>query len=1340
MTKCMRNFALLMAFAMVTSLPAVAQQAALTGTVSDPTGAVIPGAAIKLIDKGTGAIRTTTSGASGGYRLAQLEPGQYRLEISMVGFKTQVQDPVTLAVGTSSTANVTLEVGAIAQSVEVESTVVGLNTSDASLGTAFSADEVSNLPSLDANPVGLLSLQAGVTYVPAKTDGIGGYSGTNIDDHRGGSVSGARSDQTNVTLDGVDVNDPITGAAFQSVLRVTQDALQEFRVSTTNYSSEGGGRSSAAQVSLVTKSGTNKPHGSTYYLHRNEAFNANDFFLNRDGVKKEKFRRHLYGASLGGPVVKDRFFLFGNWERMEESIFEGAERSVPSMHFRDGVFIYSCTTSAGFPACPAGATQVAGLSGALHDVPAGHYGLTPAEITAIDGMGIGPNAASLAQWAIYPEPNAPGDQDGINLLGFRFAAPVSNTFNAYVLRGDFNIDRAAKHTLFWRGSLQHDTLNSAPAFPGEDAIKQIRVANKGMALGYTAVFSPTLVNNFRWGLTRIKDQTSGLRTNEFVWHRFLFDPFGFTDTPGGSANSSLGRTVPQQHFRNDFSWIRGSHSFTFGGEARYTRNRRFDDTLSFNTFTVNPSWLPDNGNEVVPGHVGCIAAGCTAVPVSTFGRHRDIMTTMLGPISAITARFNFNAAGDTLTPGEAVSRRYAVDEYEFYAQDVWRVTPTITLNLGLRYFIASPPWEQDGQQVVPNPGMSEWFGCRQEAMLAGLPSLDTCGLVEMVLGGKANNAPGFYDWDKNNFSPRIGLAWAPRSLGWFSGNGKMTIRVGYSLVYDRIGNALAVSFDQRGAFGMSTSISDSLGSCAIFSERGRPPCARFTGHGDTAAAGATLDQFGNPLLAVSPGGGFPTTPPFPLISVTGTIDDGLRTPYSHAATLSIARELPGNLIVEAAYVGRRGINLPIQRDFAMGADLRASGTTAFQASRDLIQLAAQGQDILTLGPIPFWENLFPGFGPTGVNGGCLPWDVFGVDPAGNCGFSTTQVAFDNMLGWHGTLGPGGVANPGFGAISFFLDDVDFSGLPSYATCPNGTDVDNDGLPDCPFTFFPGQWVALNGWTGLARSEYHALQVSVRKRMSHGLLFNINYTFSHSLDHASIPERTDTGGGSEIGAGPSGLMNNAWELDQQYGDSDFDMRHQLNAHWAYELPIGPGRAWGSGISGWANQIVGGFAISGIFRAQSGLPLSVSNGRTWPTNWNVAPFGTCAPVGSHPLGLATGPCPAAQNVSNGPRGPNMFADPDAAFLNFRHTAPGDTGNRNPMSGDNYINIDLGIAKEFSMPWEGHRFVFRWDIFNLFNSAYFDSGQISASLTSPGTFGDYQEVLGRERLMQVTLRYVF
>lgn len=163
------------------------------------------------------------------------------------------------------------------------------------------------------------------------------------------------------------------------------------------------------------------------------------------------------------------------------------------------------------------------------------------------------------------------------------------------------------------------------------------------------------------------------------------------------------------------------------------------------------------------------------------------------------------------------------------------MTPTITLNFGLRYYYASPPWETNGNQVVPNPRISDWFQCRQEAMLTGQASSLACGHLEMVLGGKANGGRPYYDKDFNNFSPRVGVAWAPRSLGWFSGDGKMTIRAGYSLVYDRIGNALAVNFDQVGSFGMATSLSNGLGSCSIGGASGRPLCPRFTNYLDTAA-------------------------------------------------------------------------------------------------------------------------------------------------------------------------------------------------------------------------------------------------------------------------------------------------------------------------------------------------------------------------------------------------------------------------------------------------------------------------------------------------------------------------
>ncbi len=148
-------------------------------------------------------------------------------------------------------------------------------------------------------------------------------------DGRSGAVNGARSDQTNITLDGVDCNDPISGYAFTCVLRATQGSLAEFRTTTTNYGAEAGGRSGAAQVQLITMSGENSPHGSAYYAHRNEALNANDFFLNKSGVEEPPFRRHIYGGSLGGPLVKNRLFLFGNVERMEESLFKSAVRSIP---------------------------------------------------------------------------------------------------------------------------------------------------------------------------------------------------------------------------------------------------------------------------------------------------------------------------------------------------------------------------------------------------------------------------------------------------------------------------------------------------------------------------------------------------------------------------------------------------------------------------------------------------------------------------------------------------------------------------------------------------------------------------------------------------------------------------------------------------------------------------------------------------------------------------------------------------------------------------------------------------------------------------------------------------
>ncbi|MBZ5540991.1 MAG: carboxypeptidase-like regulatory domain-containing protein [Acidobacteriia bacterium] len=1356
--------------------PVWSQTASLSGTVLDPANASVAGAQVTIAQEGTGLTRTTATEADGRYVFAQLPPGKYKIEVKAQGFKTAAREHVEVLVGITSTLDIHLAVGAVTETMVVTEMVAALNTTDASIGTPISGKEVSSLPQLDMNPAGLLSLQTGVAFIPTKSDLPGGYGGTNDQDGRSGSVNGARSDQTNVTLDGVDANDPQKGYAFTTVLRVPQDSLAEFRTTTTSYDADSGGRSSAAQVQLVTKSGTNNIHGTAYYAHRNEAFNANDFFLNQAGIKEPKFRHHLFGGSAGGPVIKDRVFIFGNYERLKESLFTSAERSVPSVAFRDGVFFYQCTDVPGNAPCvpPAGGF-VQGVSGASYGmdanlqpcrsaaagcgaIPAGYYALSPAEIQAIDPAGIGVNPAVLQQDALFPDPNSSGSFDALNILGYRFGAPVENRFNTAFVRVDVHLDRADKHTLFWRGSLMHDTVSTDPQFPGESSRQTLLNNNKGYAIGYTAILTPRIVNNFRYGLTRISDKSSGIRNQEFVNFRFIDDLQGYET--GEVYNKTNGRILPQHHFRDDVSWTRGVHEFSFGGEMRFTRNATFNNSNSYHQFLINPSWMADGARAIEPGNGNCDRAGCFAVPANASGRSfRDALTQLLGPITEITASYNFDKTGATLPEGQPVERRFAVNEYELYAQDRWRMRSDLTLTFGLRYYLPSPPWETNGNQVVPTPSLNTWMTCREQAMNKGLPT-SSCGLISLDLGGPANGKPGYYSWDKNNFSPRAAFAWTPRFkdglLGKIFADGKMSIRGGYGLVYDRIGNGLATSFDQTGSFGLSTNIDSQLGGCGFSatdsSSTGGVACARYSGPFDTAAAKAQS-------LQPSPGGGFPTTPPSGLLTVTAGLDDKIRTPYAHTFDFSIARQMPWNMTLEAAYVGRRGRKLSMIRDYGMPADMKdpATGVSALQAARGLVGYAEQHandpyQGLLTIGSIPYWQDIFPAFGPTGINGGCLQFNVFGLttnadsSPVGSgglpCGYSATQVAYDYMIGYHGTAAGGS----GFGASTFW-QDVDYgglyianSGMPAYPTCASGTDLNGDGFKDCPNSYFPAQYVNLHTWTTIGWSEYHALQLNLRKQTTHGISFVLNYTFSKSLDTSSTPERQDIIGGAWTG-GYTGTTINAWDIAQEYSYSDFDSRHQLNGYYIVDLPFGSGKRLGGSAAGWLNQIIGDWQISGIVHANSGLPANIVNGRTWPTNWDLQGNATCAPAGAYPFGLATGPCPATQNV-HGPK-PNMFANPSAALAMFRFTAPGFRGQRNVIRGDKYFSTDMGISKKFKLPREGMSLNFRWEIFNLTNSAYFDTGgnnPVSSSIEDSATFGDYHSTLGSSRQMQATLRLIF
>ncbi len=607
----------------------VAGTAALTGAVTDPSGAIVVGADVTVTNLATGAKRSATTDSTGKYLISQVQPGDYRVDVTATGFKTAARPRVELPIGITSTMDVLLELGELAEVVEVQAFTAGVNTNDASMGAPLTGAEIRALPSLDLNPAGLLSLQAGVAFVPSAADTPGGYGGVSDFDGRSGAVNGARSDQTNITLDGVDCNDPISGYAFTCVLRATQGSLAEFRTTTTNYGAEAGGRSGAAQVQLITISGENSLHGSGYYAHRNERLNANDFFLNKSGVDEPPFRRHIYGGALGGPIMKNRLFFFGNVERMEESLFKSAVRSVPSLSFRDGVMIYRLRRSGWICAVPDLADQrdrgqrnrLHGSRGQLRSQPGTDCGYRSPRSWAKRG-------AASGTWKQYPtDINDSSVGDGVNVVGHRFAAPIDNLFNTYI--GKLNFNAGSNHALFVRGTLQDDTVAQEPAFLGGDPIRTTETGNRGMAAGHTWVVNSSLVNNFRYGYTRIKLDNVGVRNAEYSNVRFIDELNGFDQTA-----SSLIRSTPTNHFRDDLTWTRGAHTFSMGGEARFVRNDRSSDALAFHGFTVNPSWLADGGRSIEPGQENCDRPGCFAVPASAGVNFRDRLTLMLGPIYA----------------------------------------------------------------------------------------------------------------------------------------------------------------------------------------------------------------------------------------------------------------------------------------------------------------------------------------------------------------------------------------------------------------------------------------------------------------------------------------------------------------------------------------------------------------------------------------------------------------------------------------------------------------------------------------------------------------------------------
>ncbi|MCI0488437.1 MAG: TonB-dependent receptor, partial [Blastocatellia bacterium] len=953
--------------------------------------------------------------------------------------------------------------------------------------------------------------------------------------------------------------------------------------------------------------------------------------------------RNLFGGAVGGPIKKDRAFFFYNYEGRRDASEESiSPRNVP------------------LPSLGRGELRFINTDGDLTT-------LNTNQLNALFPVGVNPLAVAVFADAAARFPaNDDGAGDGLNTGGFRFNAPTPLKYGTHIARLDFNLTEDAKHLLFIRANYQQDVIGGVPQFPDTPA-STFWNHPYGFVVGHTWAVSNTLVNDFRYGLTRLAFSNQGDSSENSISFRFVFSPRQFTRT--------LSRKTPVNNFTDDVSWIKGDHTFQFGTNIRVISNNRETFASSFDRAIANPSFYDLSG--------AVLSNPIDDIDEASVSNVRSAVSALIGRFSQYEALFNFDADGSLLPSGSGVDRTFATQEYDFYVQDTWKLRQSLTLTYGLRYGLSRPVYETNGLQVKPTTSLGDYFEQRKASAAQGVPFNDP---ITVDLAGPVNDRPGFYDWDKNNFQPRIGIAWTPSfESGFlhklFGNSSDSVIRGGFAITNDHIGQQLAVQFDLNNTLGFSSAQEIAANTFNVSTR----PAPLFTGFGQ--------DIRSLPFINAPSSLQFPLQQPADEAQrIESSLDDTIVTPINYSWNVSFGRNMPGGMFVEAAYIGRAARNLLATRDVMALNNIvdPASGMDWYTAAGMLHDARESNTPLNRVQSIPYFENLFPD-----LRG------VFSDDPS----FSATQEVF--LL----------VARDGF-------DILDWTFVQLL--------IDDFGV--FPNMFFHPQYAALSTFSTVADSDYHAGTLSIRQRYKDVLTWDFNYTFSKSIDDAS--------GLQTSGAFGSAFILNPLRPEDNRAVSDFDIRHIINANGLYQLPIGRGRAYLSDLPGFAEAILGGWQITGIFRWNTGLPVQTPfDAAQWATNWNVQSNGV------RTVSFKESP------TRGGALPPKLFSDPVTAFRSFRNARPGETGERNVFRTPGFVTLDMGLDKSFTMPFnETHKLQFRWEVFNVTNTqrltvdgngitrATFGLPQDPHLGTPPSVFSNLNAIQGTPRVMQFGLRYTF
>ena len=1316
------TFAVVLVFGVLSLGIAAEAQTSTTGivlgTVTDSSGASVVDATVVLRSTATNNSTTQTTNGAGQYTFVNVAPGGYEVTVKKDGFRTSTVTALSVDVAKSYTVDVKLEIGAVTESITVSTEArVELQTTDAQVGDVIGGTTLSRLPTLTRDASELLTLQPGTT--PYDTPANGGFG------NNGGTVAGARSDQNSITMDGIDITDNTVGggATAQNFIPTGVESLEEFRVGVTNSNSDFA-RSSGGDITLISKSGSNSIHGDGYWFHQSDGYNANSWDLNhtpdaatgKTFTPKIPFKDNREGVSVGGPLIKNKTFFFSNYELRRFPSSSQVSHIVPTQSLRDGILTFQ-DCAKGFDAsgnCTGGNLVQYNL--ATSDL-CGATGNQPCDPR---GIGISPTIQAL--YNLNPagnDPSLPG-VDGNNTTGFvaNAATPVKDDYVTFRLDHNFSdkahffgrylYSRALNVTPLQINTLNNDTI----ATTGNDTRGDGAIG----ALDYA--FNSMTSNVVRFGWIRSRVFLPGLSPSASATTLALAGTdtsAGFIALAPGLAQTGLidvpidvdtQRARTQGNFQRNkqlvdtFTRLEGKHTFTAGGDVRWMpliaqRNDKVVGSLASLVATEDadvPGTTQSVSQADMPPPCGGTVTTFCLLPTDVL-RWQRLYAATLGIVD------NVNVLGvrdGNLNPqpfGTPLIANTTQRAYDGYFQDSWRIKPTLTLTYGLGYGWQTPPSELHGQQTFETDASTGqiltaagYIQAKDQAAEAGQIYNPTIGYLPIKSSGRS----AIWNTDYGDVSPRLAVAWNPSYTdgmrGKLFGQGKTVLRAGFGIYYDRINNVQSVEIPQLGV-GFAETLVLSQPPCDLNGASAGPNCNAAAGPSNIGASGFRVGVDGTLPVPAFPAVSSPIVPALGGENLSFAVDPNFKVGRSYSVDFTIQRELPGNMLMELGYIGRFARDLPNSVDFDSSPYMfvdKASGQTFAQAYTAVTNELAAGQPVTDQ---PWFNDQLAGLNSA----------IAGTA----CGSPTSCIAAQAASGFLGQS---------VTSVFAFIDgDRQSLGMPTF----NNHQIN----------------FALFMRTHNDLSNYHAATVTLRKRPSHGLQFDMNYTFSKSLDQVGTVQNN------------AGTYATSFDPNFQYGPSLFDRTHVFNAIFNYDLPGGHGHKFSFG-NNIADKFISGWYMSGVFRAASGPPLTVVDGDLgggfFGNSLNAIPT---ASIGSLGAGLHGNVCSTNTFGSNGdgpnctgaPQGTglNLFANPGAVAADFRPVdiaTDGRDGTGNPIRGLGFWNLDARLGKSTSFH-ERFKVEFSADFFNIFNHVNFF--QPSMNLQNPATFGVIsQELIPADR----------